>query len=174
MSPKYYRRRHYRIMRPLKSTKYSSETFAAGTLHTFLAESQFKSVCIPSTNVMGVRKVKNFTLTILLKFPVGSNDINTPCYFALVYIPEGLDPSELKIGQEIPSNTNTLIAESFYEPNQNVIMQGFIDGAQVYRYKSKLARNLNSGDKIMLIWRPFADFTSQALFSYTLNYALAY
>ena len=165
--PRRYRRRTYRVARPLKAVKYSNETYAAAANLAFNSESLYNSVAIPSTNVLGTRKTKNFTLTICTK----STEV-IPMYFALVFVPEGTNPSTLNVGNQIVQTG--LQPLSYYEPNQNVIIQGFVDNAQVYRFKTRLARNLNSGDTIQLIWRPFATFDNNCLFSFTLNYAMSY
>ena len=165
--PRRYRRRSYRISRPLKAVKYSAETYAAASNAQFAANSLYKSTAIPQTDVLGTRKCKNFTLTICTK----STQV-IPMYFALVFVPQGTEASQLHVGDQIAEGV--LTPASYYEPNQNVIIQGFVDNAQVYRFKTRLARNLNSGDTIQLIWRPFADFETNCLFSYTLNYALSY
>ena len=165
--PRRYRRRSYRISRPLKAVKYSSETYSAAASAQYQAGTLYTSTAIPQTDVLGTRKCKNFTLTICQK-----HETDTPMYFALVFVPQGTNPSNLNIGNTF--NNDSLVPASYYEPNQNVILQGFVDNAQVYRFKTRLARNLNSGDTIMLIWKPFADFASNCLFSYTLNYAMSY
>lgn len=165
--PRRYRRKSYRISRPLKAVKYSSETYAAANSTTFAANTLYKSTAIPQTDVLGTRKCKNFTLTICTK----SSEV-IPMYFALVFVPQGTTASNLNVGDQI--DAGVLTPASYYEPNQNVILQGFVDAAQVYRFKTRLARNLNSGDTIQLIWRPFANFTGDCLFSYTLNYAMSY
>ena len=174
--PRRYRRRRYAITRPVKTAKYSNETFAAANSSSWAQSGLYISTCIPASQTLGTRKCKNFTLTIVSK--ASDNDFNKPIYFALIFVPEGTVPGSLRIGSELTpgqqGQPTTLTSLSYYEPNQNVIMQGFIDNSQVYRFKTRLARNLNSGDTIAIIWRPFADYTDSGLFSYTLNYAMAY
>ena len=112
--PRRYRRRSYRISRPLKAVKYSSETYAAAGDRAFEATTIYKSTAIPQTDVLGTRKCKNFTLTICTK----SQD-NIPMYFALVFVPQGTNPSLLNIGNQIQDNS--LIPASYYEPNQKTL-----------------------------------------------------
>lgn len=174
--PRRYRRRRYAITRPLKTTKYSNETFAAATGQTWNIASYYNSVCIPAAQTLGTRKCKNFTLTIVSKS--ANADYDKPMYFALVFVPEGTTPNSIRLGSTLTPGTDTTPATlqslSYYEPNQNVIIQGFVDNTQVYRFKTRLARNLNSGDTIVLVWRPFDTYTQAGLFSYTLNYAMSY
>ena len=157
-----------------KRISYSNETtsFNTTTVITAGATPNFPSfgegasnmglvLVAPVTN-QGKRKCKNFTLSISTK----GNSV--PLVGVLVYVPEGTNPSTLLIGNASQSGA------SLYEPNQNVIMQGFLDDAQVYRFKTRLARNLNSGDTIQLIWKPFNTFSENCFFSYTLNYAMSY
>ena len=143
--PRRYRRRRYSIARPMKIAKYSSETYGAATEYTWLKAQTYLSVVVPDTSVLGTRKVKNFLLTMVCK--AGANDITKPIYFALVYIPEGTLPSTIKLGSEVTNPEGrppTLTPSSYYEPNQNVILQGFIDSTSVYRFKTRLAHYLLS------------------------------
>lgn len=171
--PRRYRRRNYKLTRPVKITKYSNETFASAAIKTFLNNQVYYSPCIPATQILGTRKVKNFTLTLAHSgTPTMTDNI---LFFALIYVPEGTTPNQIHFGSTWDQQNPTILSTtSFYEPNQNIILQGFIDSHQVYRFKTRLARNLNSGDMIVLAWAPFKDYDGDAFFSYTLNYAMAY
>lgn len=169
-----YRRRY---LRP-SGGKYSNETvtFAyeastnldAGDTWPNIAEPQPGQIpkgvlIVPATNVMGNRKVKNFTIKVTTK------NSNSPIYGALVYVPEGTTPGDL--------GTNSRY-KSLYEPNQNVICSFIIppncnrieeDGnyfvydsqsSQLINVTSRLARNLSSGDMIVLLFS-----NSMALYS---------
>ena len=170
--PRRYKRRSSRSYKLVKPVKYSSETFGANAIFQWLSNNNYTSTLIAGTDVLGTRKVKNFTLTITLKTAASSADFTIPIFFALVFVPEGTTPSTLNLGTTI--NNNTLQALSYYEPNQNVIIQGCIDAQQVYRYKTRLGRNLNAGDTIMLVWRAASDFSASSYLGFTLNYALAF
>lgn len=165
--PRRYRRRSYRLMRPVKTTKYSNETTATYVSYRFLPDENYKTTFTPESSVMGTRKVKNFTLSIIAGTPI-------PFYFALVYVPEGTTASNLNYGKTLDGNVLTSL--SLYEPNQNVILSGIFGGAanQVYRFKSRLARNLNSSDSIQLVCKPVADTTESIALLATLNYAMAF
>jgi hypothetical protein len=66
---------------------------------------------------------------------------------------------------------------SVYEPNQNVIMAGILNPAGTLdpvTYRSRLARNLESGDKIVLFFYNPAGEPIQVLISFTFNYAICY
>lgn len=95
-------------------------------------------VLVDNCSCQGMRKAKNFTLSIITEAPV-------PVNWALVYVPEGNDPSLIAA----PNSDHSI---SLYEPNQNVIMAGqIINSANVITRRSRLARNLNSGDRIVLV-----------------------
>lgn len=122
-------------------------------------------ILIPSVANQGTRKVKNFDLQFMyetLPFPVA---------FALVYVPEGQDPSSLTLS----AGGNPA---SLYEPNQNVIMSGILppSATNTIHYRTRLARNLNSGDTIQIILRSIAAADGAADFGFyvQLNYAIAY
>lgn len=109
---------------------------------------------VPATNLMGNRKVKNFTIKVT------AQNIDTAVYGALVYVPEGTTPSNL--------GTNSQY-KSLYEPNQNVIAQFVIppncnrttttphylinvQAPSIINVNNRLARNLSSGDMIVLLF----------------------
>lgn len=170
--PRRYRRRSSRSYKLVKPVKYSNETFAANANFQWLSNAIYTSTLIAGTEVLGTRKVKNFSLTIALKTSSETADFTIPIYFALVFVPEGTHPSTINIGSTITDNS--LQALSFYEPNQNVIIQGVVDANQVYKFKTRLGRNLNAGDTIMLVWRPATSFAASSFLGFTLNYALAF
>lgn len=184
--PRRYRRRHrYSIARPLKTTKYSNETFLAsiniGSDTPAAGEGTFYQVnlnCLPNNlqGVLGTRKVKNFTIRIKpdnrVFTPSGADPvIQTPTlFFVLAFVPEGNEPGPIRIG-----NGSMLSA---YEPNQNVIMSGMVDDSQAYSFKSRLARNLNAGDQIGILLKDttFVAAGDKAMthLSISINYAVAF
>lgn len=171
--PRRYRRRRYAITRPVKTAKYSNETYSSAAIAQFLTANIYYAVPIAQANVLGTRKVKNFTLTLCSK-AANVADAQQPLLFVLAFLPEGTNPSGINFGTQVDQTTHAVPALSLYEPNQNVIMSGIVDASQVYRYKTRLARNLNSGDRIILAFRALGDWTAPGLVSYTLNYALAF
>lgn len=159
MARRYRRRHRYTIARPLKTTKYSNETYASlvdlttNTLNTRATASVF---VIPNVlgGVLGTRKAKNFTIRICAEQTRAIRSSETlfrraTIAFALVYLPEGNLPGAMHYGSGQTS-------QSLYEPNQNVILSGIVDSNQVYTFKTRLARNLNAGDNITL---EFMDLT---------------
>lgn len=156
MARRYRRRHRYTVARPLKTTKYSSETYAtavniigSGPVGT---NGRFTVPILPNTigGVLGTRKAKNFTLRLcteqtLISPSSGENTFERGrVAFALVFVPEGTTASPINFGS---GNA----AVSLYEPNQNVILAGVIDSQQTYSFKTRLARNLNAGDNIVLL-----------------------
>lgn len=135
------RRRSYR-RRTYKVQKYSNETAIGNikyvqpiddaTIHSYAA------IVIDNTSIQGMRKVKNFTLQL-------QSQTLDPLSWALVYVPQGTRVSNM-------SATHGPNTVSIYEPNQNVIMSGLISSANgVVTKRTRLARNLNSGDLICLV-----------------------
>lgn len=141
--------------------RYSSETygFAASVP---AATTQNNAVLVGATDVKGMRKVKNFRLTI-------ATDVDVPCAWALVYVPEGLDAQTLAVG-------TAANPASLYEPNQNVIMSGWLapNPSNAQTFTSRLARILNSGDKIVFCFRPTTGGSEGKQIICSLNYAIAY
>lgn len=150
-------RRYYRRYRRAKR-KYSVEQ---RPLHFNLSGTATTAVVVvPPTTTEGMRKAKNFTVSLV---PQG-DDLATPVWWALVYVPEGTQAGSLNF-------TNT--TASLYEPNQFVINCGISDPtAGPIRFFTPLSRNLNSGDAIyMLVGNPSA---STPAVQGTARYAIAY
>ena len=192
-----YRRRYrrYRTRRALKSVRYANETQTYTftndiTSRTAIGQYSAHVPIIPAAATQGIRKVKNFTLTIapffspsLLRQIHTSRIIADTFRFALVFVPEGQNPGDL--GDAAADH-----AVSFYEPNQNVILTGEGSIYEPVRLRTRLARNLNSGDSIHLIIElkllqqfvgadhpdhdPPQYETVHAYFQAILNYAITY
>ena len=94
---------------------------------TFVIENVYKAI-------QGNRKAKNLTVS-------WTADINRPILFAVIFLPEGHTPAELQTSAS---------ASSMYEPNQHVMLSGVFEKGQQNRFSTKLGRNLNSGDSIVL------------------------
>ena len=146
-----YRRSYYRG----RGSKYSNETICVNAQVTASTDagdplSTHPIIVVPPTDVLGNRKVKNFTL----KF--NSYLCDNPVIGVLAYVPEGTEMNK-------PLVTGPV--QSLYEPNQNVIATFVIppsctrtnDGdvhqalaSTTIVVSNKLARNLNTGDSIKL------------------------
>lgn len=166
-----YRRRSRRsVVRTVKPVKYSNETYCQSVPSTIAASNWNNSLFInlvPATQTAGMRKAKNFTLSMQY------TSFEAPVAFALVYVPQGQNPSELNRAAWAAQST---APTSLYEPNQNVIMQGLLppecNGRQEFR--TRLARNLNSGDTVYLVLRAIDDLTTTPAFACQLNFAICY
>ena len=195
-----YRKRYYPVPTVYKNfnyrtSKYSNETIAFNVGLTDDTDGgqnfpetidgedhKFGIVVVPATSVMGNRKVKNFTLKVT------ANNNDDTIFGALVYVPEGTAVSKLLVTGDI---------QSIYEPNQNVISTFVIppncvrDVDKTLKFQSaptqitvsnRLARNLNTGDCIVLIFASpngivCGDGTNGAepcVISGSLNFAIKY
>lgn len=165
-----------RYTRRVKTVKYSNETYNYAGLYTVAnaaVKNNWSETLISAIDTQGVRKCKNFELS-LTGTPF-ENDQGTvahaPMFFALVYVPQGTDPSVINIG-------NPDACASLYEPNQNVIMSGVwpSDLTAPFVKKTRLARNLNSGDRIVLCLSSpqFGEGSYSKNLAVTLNYAISF
>ena len=151
--------------RTYKVQKYSNETVSYTiTLNKEPGGKATNSyIVVPSSTIFGVRKTKNYTLYIDL-----CSDGNAPATicWALVFVPSGQQPGDLNF-----SGPNVT---AYYEPNQNVIASGIATNKELTRVKTRLARNLSSGDYIALIIcaPPFSHYNANITF--TCNYAIAF
>ncbi|KAH0791274.1 Cap protein [Histomonas meleagridis] len=98
-------------------------------------------------------------------------DVDIPLLWALVYVPDGTVPQTMSLG-------TPAAPVALYEPNQNVIMSGYLtpNAQQTQVFRPRLARNLNSGDCIFLCLKvsiPGTEITDKFL-GVQLNYAITY
>lgn len=165
-----------RYTRRVKTVKYSNETYNyAGeyTVQNAAVKNNWSETLITAIDQQGVRKCKNFELSLTgTPFTNAQNQIaHAPMFFALVYVPQGTEPSQINIG-------NPDACASLYEPNQNVIMSGVwpSDLTAPFVKKTRLARNLNSGDRIVLVMSSpqFGEGAYSKNLAVTLNYAISF
>lgn len=171
-------RRSYSGIR--RGPKYSNETSlqtvpSSKTIGDW--DNQINMCMIPPSQNQGMRKAKNFTLTLTKTDSDGA--LTTPIAWALVYCPNSVTPSNINIANWTATNSSPV---SFYEPNQNVIMSGVLpansNASAVFR--TRLARNLNSSDTIFLVLTNVltdAQHTANPCnfsVSASLNYAICY
>nr|QYM90080.1 hypothetical protein [Po-Circo-like virus] len=168
-----------RYTRRVKTVKYSNETYNyTGTLiqNNAAVKGNWYQTLITAIDQQGVRKCKNFELSLTggaFLPQAGGEGIQSPIFYALVYVPQGTDPSNINIGSpDAPA--------SLYEPNQNVIMSGVWPGDLTAPFvkKTRLARNLNSGDSIALVLASSALNDAGGVYgkvvAVTLNYAISF
>ena len=155
------------IYRPLKTAKYSNETFAFAISRAFQEGQPSYVIVTAAAATLGTRKAKNFTLNF-------ASSSSVPFFYCLVFVPEGTAPGPITAGSTVVDQT--VNAAAFYNPNQNVIMSGVCLGgaAGIIRAKTRLARNLNSGDKLVLIFQPTITYEGNIQFLGTINYAISY
>ena len=149
--PKYYKKKYYRASRD----KYSVEQQAG--LMEIPGSSQAYATVVPDTAIQGMRKVKHLSVSVAHPETSGVGF----SYWALVYVPQGTAVNSL----------NTTGTTGMYEPNQFVMNCGVADfSAGPVRIHSPVSRNLNSGDKIVIIMTNPGSATTHV--SYVVRYAI--
>jgi hypothetical protein len=99
---------------------------------------------VSQSSTAGVRKIKNIRLDMISDSPV-------PTYWAILYIPEGVNDNPPLIVGGLQAGS------SIYEPNQNVMMDGVCSNlAPVHQFTS-ISRNLTGGDQVILVCQSIAD-----------------
>ena len=150
--PKYYRKRFYRGG---SRDKYSVEQQAG--MMTIPAGSQAWATVVPDTAIQGMRKVKHLNISLACQ-----TDTIGYAFWCLVYVPQGTTPNTMNL-------TGTT---GMYEPNQFVMNCGVADfNGGPLRISSPISRNLNSGDKIVLILSNRLP-TEEISFQYVVRYAI--
>ena len=108
---------------------------------------QFITALVPPSTTQGMRKIKHLTISMANI----TGDQNGLIWYAIVYVPEGYEPQALQIPNVGAACVN-------YAANQFIMNSGVIDfSAGPTRIRSKLSRNLNSGDQIYLILATTAE-----------------
>ena len=149
-------KKYYRKTRGSRD-KYSVEQQAGGL--EIPPNSQAWATVVADTAIQGMRKVKHLTVS-LASSEGGEGDAYS--YWCLVYVPQGTAPNLMNI-------TGTT---GMYEPNQFVMNCGVADfSAGPVRFRSPISRNLNSGDKIVLIMSNPASASTKT-YHYVVKYAI--
>jgi hypothetical protein len=134
-----------RFGRAIKTVSYNNQTVSAfGTLIWPANAEQvpLDKFILIQNRALGDVKVKNFSLKIqTATFPA-------PVIFALVYVPAVMAVESLDLGMGVATTQIQL-----YAPAQHVIMSGSLphDNSTPMNFHSRLARNLEPGDRIVLI-----------------------
>jgi hypothetical protein len=165
--PRRLRRSRRSYGRSLKLVNWNNQTIHAFSEGVWAPNSSATLWSKLITNVsVGDMKVKNFTLRIAI-----GEGCPCPIAFALVYVPYTVEESGLKL------SVGTATAPmQLYDPPQNVIMAGTLPmtpGVPV-TFHSRLARNMEPQDKIVLLFNPIYNNASQedwkVPFDFMLNY----
>ena len=116
---------------------------------------------VPATTIEGMRKVKHLTVNATVQ---GESD---SFYWALVYVPQGTVPGAINF-------VTTTSSPGMYEPNQFVMNCGVVDGtAGPIRFSSPIGRNLNDGDTIYLVVRPYTTSGTNIIINAVVRYAIS-
>jgi len=118
---------------------------------------------VPSTNIEGVRKVKNLSVMLSTLPAETTAQFNASIYWALVYVPEGLAPNFLHDVGDL------------YQPSQWVLNTGIVNTVQNRtRIYTPLSKNLNKGDRIFLVLGSSTNPTDLPTISYLVRYAICF
>jgi hypothetical protein len=93
----------------------------------------------------GVRKVKNFRLEVSCLINVA---------FALVYFPEGINPTTAKLNEALPN-----APASLYTPEQHILTSGICRDNTRTIARAFGSRSLSNNDTVYLLVRPFGTPT---------------
>ena len=160
--PKYYKKKYYYSG---SRNKYSVHQ-SAGSVTTLPTTGKAAIDVVNFSPTEGMRKVKNLTISMVSNFSGQSSSALDDVYWALVYVPEGNSINPLNV-------TNP---GSMYEPNQYVMSCGIMNfSSGPNRIYTPLARNLNNGDRIVLVLKdvnPSGDGTSGRTYNYVVRYAI--
>ena len=168
-----YRRRRYgsysrRGRKWCPVTQVNSDTTGAGQKSLVIAYNRLGASAGPGNQYPygPIMKVKNFRLNIVFASSVS-------VLWALVYVPEGMPIGTLNTAGVVGGP-----ALSLYEPQQFLIASGIYSSAATnsganagpLRIWTPLARNLNPGDGVFLIWRALENVAGVETYI-TINYA---
>lgn len=121
------------------------------------------------TTVSQTYTVKNFELTALCEIPNSNTDVFENMVVYIMYVPEVLDPSNL------PTNFPQLHPE--YVMTYKYIGSPHLDSTQNFqpvKVKSRLARKLNSGDRVIAFFQGYRTGTSTSTMSINISGLVRY
>ena len=135
MGKYYYKKKYYKGSRDkysVEQTVFDVQTPAGQTTSIDV---------VGGVNLQGMRKVKHLTISAV---PHGADG----WWWVLMYVPQGMSTPGINITSQQP----------MVEPNQFVMNCGCLDSeAGPVRISSPVSRNLNSGDKIVLLLYPIGS-----------------
>ena len=146
MSRKYHKRSSgsrdkYSVEHTLIRSPNSAEWGDVPATPSTVASKQWYIPIIPPTDLQGMRKVKHLTVS----FSNVSEGEQLPIVYALVYVPQGYSAQPIRM----PPLGGAI---SMYEANQFIMSTGVLDfSGGPLRIRTRLSRNLNSGDQIVLL-----------------------
>jgi hypothetical protein len=150
------------------NVKWSNETCAySAVINVGSATETKRFSVVPTAAIYGMRKAKNFDIYIMH----GAADAtDPPILWALLYIPEGVSTA----GITLNAGDGTVYT-SLYEPNQHIIVSGIADQTGITRAFSPLARNLNSGDQVILVltYPPALQARNNTQLNLRVNYSIS-
>jgi hypothetical protein len=132
----------------------------AGVMPALPRDTTGHALIVAPATVNGVHRVTRFDLT------VSSMIQDSVVFFALVYIPEGINPDGTVL-----SFTDGQQPVSLYVPEQHVIATGVCQWNIPCRVFSWQSRSLASGDRIVLLTRSVED---QVLVRYRCSFSIAF
>ena len=164
--------RRYRRRRFGNKDKYSVEhtsvrtstsdqwtTVAASSVSA--ASYQTYHTIVEATDLQGMRKVKHLTITAS-----NAGATQSVLYYVLAYVPQGYDPQQIYMPLA-NSSVDT------YPANQYVMSCGWLDfDGGPLRIRTPLSRNLNSGDRIVLILGAYQP-SNATYFVFDVTYAIS-
>ena len=161
MGKRYYRRRYtnrdkYSVEQTLiKTPPFNAWTTIEGTDYTATSQ-QWSIPIVPPVDFQGMRKIKHLTLSFCNSASASESE---QVSYVVVYVPQGVNPNTI----QYPGPGS---AVNMYEPNQFVMSQGVLDfSAGPCRIRSPLSRNLNSGDRIILVLASLSATTATLMVS---------
>jgi len=147
MPRKYYKRTYKKDKYSVEQTNVltpavSSWSLVEVTDETKLNSRQFAIPIIPSVAFQGMRKVKHLTISIC---NTASSTEDLALLYSIAFVPQGYEPQTISV-------PNYGYAQNNYQSNQFIMSSGVIDfSAGPARIRTRLSRNLNSGDSIILL-----------------------
>lgn len=141
--------RNWRNYYVRKSEKFQFVPFSVNLSLPEGVSGGYQVIC-PASTVAGMRKVKNIGFDVITNSP-------EPLLFTVFYLPEGTNVTsvEAQINQVTYNNegvqTGGTNFSELFAANQWIIGCGSMIAGAVTHFRSRMARNLNNGDVIILL-----------------------
>lgn len=147
--------------------------------HSVNATQRSYLTVVPAGTYAGVRKVKNFVISIVAA--PQHEESNVLLRWCLVYLPQRTSSGDETLNTTDGTSSAADMVQ-IYEPNQNIIATGTAVGEQGTRVRTSLARNLMNGDQIILFIQyilvtgnlPEGVTSATVNFNVNVQYALCY
>lgn len=151
--PRYYRRRYTRVVKPKKKWASNIIVWNRSMLTEYRVQTLVSNKAQANAPTPTVLKVGNFKVTADLSFNLttgSTTPLNPTCTAYILYVPEGWGTTITAFDNLIEKHPEWIMGTKVMGGNVVAGGSGVLMGVDTLNMSSRLKRNLNSGDSVVL------------------------